>query len=132
VHPSHRDLIAASRPLAATSTTHGLYYLITGIWPLISIRTFQAVTGPKADLWLVKAAGLLIGVVGVVLTAAGLQRRMTPEIPVLAAGTAASLAGIDITYAGRGRISRIYLLDAAAQAALMVAWLIAYTKRRRT
>jgi hypothetical protein len=131
MQPSHRDLIAASRPLAATSITHGLYYLITGIWPLFSIQTFQAMTGPKVDLWLVKAAGLLIGMVGAVLTSAGLQRRMTPEIPILAAGTAASLVGIDITYAGRDRISRIYLLEALVQAALIVAWLVTYAQRRR-
>jgi hypothetical protein len=25
----------------------GTYYLITGIWPLLSVRTFMLVTGPK-------------------------------------------------------------------------------------
>src|SRR5437879_6174180 len=31
----------------------GLYFLLTGLWQLLSISSFQAVTGPKHDLWLV-------------------------------------------------------------------------------
>jgi len=27
----------------------GVYYLLTGLWPLVSIETFQMVTGPKTD-----------------------------------------------------------------------------------
>jgi hypothetical protein len=35
---------------------------MTGLWPLVSIGTFQQVTGPKTDLWLVKTVGVLIAV----------------------------------------------------------------------
>jgi hypothetical protein len=80
------------------------------------------ITGPKHDLWLVKAAGLLIGVIGVVLTMAGIRRNSAPEVQVLAMGSAASLAAIDFTYALRGRISRVYLLDGGAQIVLIAAW----------
>ena len=27
----------------------GAYFLVTGVWPLVSIRSFQAVTGKKTD-----------------------------------------------------------------------------------
>jgi hypothetical protein len=47
----------------------GAYYLATGIWPLVSVETFQWVTGPKtdhlpsgyeADHWLVMTVGVLV------------------------------------------------------------------------
>jgi len=38
-------------------------------------------------------------------------------------GSAAGLAMIDLYYAGQGRISKVYLLDAVAQIGLLVALL---------
>ena len=101
----------------------GGYFFLTGIWPLISISTFQMVTGPKTDLWLVKTVGSLIAVVGLVLLAAGLRDNVTFEIFVLATGSAAVLALVDINYSLRRVISRIYLLDAAVEAAIIFLWL---------
>lgn len=56
---------------SALATGQGLYFLVTGIWPLVHIKSFQWVTGPKVDLWLVKTVGVLIAVMGAVLTLAG-------------------------------------------------------------
>lgn len=38
----------------------GLFYLTSGIWPLIDMPSFEAVTGRKTDKWLVKTVGLLL------------------------------------------------------------------------
>ncbi len=100
----------------------GIYYLFTGIWPLLDIRTFQRVTGPKADLWLVKTVGVLISVIGGVLMLSGLRRRTTAEMRVLGLGSAAGLMAIDAVYVSRRRISPIYLLDAVAELALIALW----------
>ena len=67
----------------------GIFYFATGVWPILSIRTFQMVTGPKTDLWLVKTVGVLIAVIGLVLTASGLHDRVTFEIVMLATASAA-------------------------------------------
>ena len=32
----------------------GAYYALTALWALVHVRSFQAITGPKTDLWLVK------------------------------------------------------------------------------
>jgi hypothetical protein len=45
----------------------GIYFFLTGVWPLISMRTFLRITGPKTDLWLVKTVGLILAVMGAVL-----------------------------------------------------------------
>ena len=97
-----------------------IYFLLTGIWPLISINTFQAVTGPKVDLWLVKMVGLLAAVIGVSLLLASIYRRLLLETFILAISSAASFAIIDVVYALSGRISPIYLLDAAVQIILII------------
>ena len=100
----------------------GVYYLASGAWALVSIRTFEAVTGPKTDRWLVKTVGVLVSVIGLVLMHAGRRRHVENEAALLAAGSAAGLATIDMVYASRGRISKIYLLDAALEALLFLAW----------
>lgn len=100
----------------------GLFYLVTGIWPLVHMRSFLKITGPKTDLWLVKTVALLISMIGSVLGLAGLRKSVTPEIAALAAGSAASLSTIDAVYVSKKSISPVYLLDAFAELALITAW----------
>lgn len=106
----------------------GLYYLATGVWPILSMRTFEAVTGPKADRWLVKTVGVLVAVIGGVLVMAGRRGRVEREVAALAAGSAAGLAAIDTVYPVKGRISKIYLLDAVVEVALVTAWALAVAR----
>jgi hypothetical protein len=93
----------------------GAYYLGTGVAPFISRRLFERVTGPKSDWWLVQTTGVLVTTVGAGIVSATLRRRETPEIVGIAAGCAAGLAAIDIVHVARGRISLVYLADAAIQ-----------------
>jgi hypothetical protein len=109
----------------------GIYYLVTGVWPIISIGSFQRVTGPKTDLWLVKTVGVLVSVIGAVLLIGGGRRARGPEMPVLSVGSAAGLAAIDSIYVARRRIPAIYLADALAELALIVAWAVLGYRRFR-
>lgn len=99
------------------------YYGASGLWPIFSLRSFEWITGPKVDGWLVKTVGALMSVVGAVLGLAAYRRRLTPEMELLAVGTALSLAAVDVVTVSRRRIRRIYLLDAAANLGLVAAWL---------
>ena len=102
------------------------YYVPSGLWPIFSLRSFEWITGPKVDGWLVKTVGALVAVVGGVLGLAAHRRRLTPEMELLAMGTALSLAAVDVVTVSRRRIRRIYLLDAAANLGLVVAWLLSH------
>jgi len=113
------------------ATTQGLYYLATGIWPILHIDSFQAVTGAKTDLWLVRTVGLLIAVIGAAVFAARQRPALSPEMFILAGGSAMALGTIDVVYAAGGVISKIYLLDAPLEAALVVGWSIAWSRRPR-
>ena len=87
----------------------GLFYIATGLWPIVHYRSFERVTGPKVDDWLVKTIGGLIAAVGVALV--GRDDR------VLGVGSAVALGAADVVYAGRGRISPVYLADAVVELA---------------
>jgi len=117
---------ATARPLSAVAAGQGLFYLVTGVWPLVDVDSFQAVTGPKADLWLVYTVGVLIAVVGCVLLSAAYSGRVTTEVSLLAVGCALALTGIDVVFVLRGVISQVYLLDAAAELALVATWGLCY------
>jgi hypothetical protein len=102
----------------------GIFYTVTGVWPIIHMNSFEAVTGPKVDKWLVKTAGVLVTGIGATLILASMNRRVTPEARLLAIFSALGLTGIDVVYAITGRISKIYLLDAATEVVLATAWMI--------
>ena len=100
----------------------GAFYVTTGLWPLIDIESFQLVTGPKTDLWLVRTVGVLVTVIGAVLLFVARRRRVSTEVVLLATGSALGLAAIDLVYALSGRISAIYLADAAVEIGLAGLW----------
>ena len=120
----------ARRSFRTLALSQGLFYAATGIWPLVHMRSFEAVTGPKVDRWLVRTVGALIGVAGGAMISAAQRGRVTPEIRALAAGSAAVLAVIDLTYVAKKRIAPVYLLDAAAELALVGAWALAEVEQR--
>lgn len=109
-------------PADALAVAQGAFYVATGVWPILHMRSFEAVTGDKTDDWLVKTVGVLITVAGVTMTMAGLRRRVTPEIALLASGCAAALGAVDVIYTRKGVIPPVYLLDAVVEAGLVGAW----------
>jgi hypothetical protein len=107
--------------VSGLAVAQGVFDVVTGVWPIVHLRSFEAVTGPKPEGWLVKTVGALITVIGGTLLTAGLRRRIGPEVMLLAAGSAASLAAVDLIYSPR-RISPVYLLDAVAEGVLAASW----------
>jgi hypothetical protein len=107
---------------ANVARVQGGYFLGTGIWPLLHYRSFEGVTGPKREPWLVKTVGVLVGVVGGTLLWAASRRCINGPIRFLGAGTALALGAVESFYAGRRRISPVYLADAVLEAALVFGW----------
>jgi len=102
--------------------SQGVYFLATGMWPLLHLESFESMTGPKADKWLVRTVGMLVGVTGAVLLRAAVRDRVTPEVSALGVASAASLGAVDTLYAIRGHVSRIYLADSAVHGAFVAGW----------
>lgn len=104
------------------SRVHGLSNVVGGLWPVVHLRSFEAVLGPKEETWLLfTVAGLLVGNGMVQLRARGTEAgwRAGRDVGV---ATATVLLAIDLAYAPRGKISRGYLADAVIEAGWLVAW----------
>lgn len=100
----------------------GLFNIANGAWPLLHMESFEAIFGPKTDRWLVRTvAGLLLGN-GIVQFAAAEDEAGVRHARRVGLATAATLLAVDLRYAPTGRISRMYLLDAAAEAAWIALW----------
>jgi hypothetical protein len=108
------------------------YYLGTGVWPLLHRRTFERITGKKTDFWLAQTVGVTVMSIGAALAQANAssRRRPPPELRTVACASAAGLALIDVVFVARRQISAVYLLDAAAELALLGAWAITDSRGR--
>lgn len=100
-----------------------MFYLVGGLWPIVHLKSFVAVTGPKVDTWLVRTLGGVITAVGAALIVGAFERgRSSPALQLLGMGSALALGAADVVYASRGRISKIYYADAATEASILAAW----------
>lgn len=104
----------------------GAFNLINGLWPLLHMRSFEAVLGPKRDRWLVRTVAGLLCVNGVAQLRTRRQRSSISQARTIGMGIAATLASIDLIYAPPRRIRRIYLLDAAVE----IGWLLLWARHR--
>ena len=102
---------------------HGAYLLFGGAWPLVHMRSFEAITGPKPDEFLVRTvAMLLLLVVGILL-----RQRTAPwerSAVHMAVGTLIVLGLVDITSAAGGWIWKVYYADGAMHLLFATAWLL--------
>jgi hypothetical protein len=105
------------------SLVQGAYFVATGLWPVVHWRSFEAVTGPKQEVWLVKTMGGLITAVGAALLAGGLERSPARAQRVLGVGSALALGLAELIYGARGRISPVYLMDAVVEGGIVGGWL---------
>lgn len=112
-------------PIRDLLWAQGGYYVATGLWPLLHMPSFLAVTGEKRDLWLVKTVGLLVIAVGASLMTAAYGGVPGPETFALAVGSAVALTLVDVVYSVKRTISYVYLADALAEAALLWLWAFA-------
>jgi uncharacterized membrane protein len=115
----------------AIASIQGMYFSITGIWPLLAYRSFEKVTGPKRDDWLVKTVGVMITCIGTTLALSAARNTQNKETRFLALSSALGLIGVDSYFSRTGRISKIYLLDAVVETAFVAAWLDEQRKQRQ-
>ncbi|KYG69259.1 hypothetical protein AZI87_08630 [Bdellovibrio bacteriovorus] len=109
-----------------------LFYLITGLWPILHYPSFAKVTGPKTDVWLLCIVGWFITIIGVVLLAAYFLNEVSTSLFILGAGAPLMLAGADIYYVSKKVISKVYLYDAFVEIVIVAAWLVMWFAGKMT
>jgi hypothetical protein len=117
-----KNMLAQTDVLRRTATFQAAYFLVTGLSPIVSRPTFEAVTGPETDYWLVRTVGALASVIGTTLGVAAYRNRVSSELAVLGIGSALAFGAVDIFYVTTGRISRVYLADAAVECLIAAGW----------
>jgi len=100
----------------------GIYYLIRGGWLMLGHGFHGAATGETASAFLAHSTGLLVLVIGAALCLAAYRRQGSPEVLLIALGSAIGLMVLDIVYVINRSISVLYLLDAFIQGGLVAAW----------
>jgi hypothetical protein len=110
------------KPSHLAPLSQGMFYVATGLWPIIHLRSFERVTGPKVDKWLVRTFGGLVAAVGTTLIVGAFDKQPSKALRVLGIGSALALGAADLVYSLRGRISKVYLGDAAAEGAIAATW----------
>src|SRR3954447_9026368 len=94
--------------------TQGGFNVASGLWPLLHRRSFEAVLGPKQDYWLATTVALLLAGNGTAQLMASSTPNGVASARRVGVATAVALASVDLVNVARGRISSMYLLDAAA------------------
>ncbi len=105
----------------------GIYYVATGLWPLVHVSSFEAITGPKRDKFTLHTAGSLIVIVGAFLLAASKERQPDPRFAALGVSAAIALASVVAAHARR--IRPVYWLEAIVEVSIAAALLL--TRRSR-
>jgi hypothetical protein len=116
----------AEKFLYAILFIQGLYYFLTGFWPILHMKSFILVTGPKVELWLVKVFGMLIAVAGICMLIGGLQRKYNTPLFTLGILGAIGFIIFEIFYVWTETIPSIYLADAAFQFVLLLGWVMTF------
>jgi hypothetical protein len=108
--------------MKALSRIQGVFYFLTGVWPVIDIDSFMRVTGPKTDLWLVRTVGAILAINGLGFFVQRDFHFRLNAFWVTVLGLPFVLTIIDVYYVVSGTISPIYLGDAACEVALLLGW----------
>lgn len=111
--------LARSLPLV-----QGAFFVLTGLWPVVHMQSFLAVTGPKTELWLVQAFGLLVAALGAAFVYSALERPGSRALAVVGFAVSTMLAFIDVLFVAQREIPPVYLLDAAVEAGFALAWVL--------
>lgn len=101
----------------------GVYFFVTGLWPIVDIHSFMLITGPKTDIWLVKMVGALTIVVSLLLLLTAKKKRVTIESLVIIFGSSIAYFIIDVVYFLERKISYVYLGDAGLQVIFIILWI---------
>lgn len=104
----------------AVAGAQAAYYIGTGLWSILHRRSFEAVSGPKHDYWLVRTVGALAIAVGAALGGAAVTGRRR-EGAVLAIASGIAFVASDFQAARAS--SRVYLGDALLHTVLLLGWL---------
>jgi hypothetical protein len=88
------------------------------------MQSFEKVSGPKKNDWLVKTVSLLLIADAICFASALLMNLVSFPVFLLAVSSATALFMIDVIYVVKKIISSVYLFDAVIELAFIVSLLV--------
>jgi len=123
--------VVAAFFLAYPPLAQGIYYLLRGLWSLLHLGAVETLTETRHDLWLSQEVGALVLVIGAALCLAAYRRQGSPELMVIALGSALGMGVIELIFILHHRISALYLLDVIIQFSLVAFWVYGWRSKTR-
>jgi hypothetical protein len=77
----------------------GAYYLVTGLWPIVHLRSFAAVAGPKPDPFQTRVTGALFAAAGAALVVGSRTEHDRNPVALLSSATACAALSVTLAHA---------------------------------
>lgn len=106
----------------ALAKAHGLFNVVGGAWPIVSLRTFEWVFGKKHEVYLEMTIGGLMISAGLSQMQSHGSREGIDHARRLGLAVATTLLAIDLIYVGGGVVRKTYLIDALFEIGWIAAW----------
>lgn len=104
----------------------GIFYLLTGLWPLLHFSSFLSVMGFKTDIWMVVTVGALLTLNGLLFLMESLSPFISKAVLAAAVAVPVILLWIDLFYVFSGVISPAYIVDAVIENLFLVSWVVIF------
>ena len=101
----------------------GVFNLVGGAWPVVSVRSFEWVYGRKRDIFLQKTVGGLLVSIGCIQLMGAHSADQMPSVRRIGIATAVTLLAIDLVYIPKGEMRWTYWHDAACELGWIAAWM---------
>jgi hypothetical protein len=124
------DLFPNLSPAARVARAQGIFNLLGGAWPIVWLRSFEWVYGPKQEDWLQKTSGGLLVASAIALLAAEDSPESMRTARHIGVGVALTYLLVDLVYIPQGRLRKTYLQDLLCEAGWLWAWMRADPDKR--
>lgn len=106
----------------SVARAQGVFNILGGSWPLVSLRSFEFVYGKKNDVFLQKTVGGLLLSIGVVQVLADDTASSMSVVRRVGVATALTLLAVDVLYIPKGEMRKTYIQDAICELGWIAAW----------
>ncbi|WP_394673772.1 hypothetical protein [uncultured Chryseobacterium sp.] len=100
-----------------------VYYFVTGLWPLVHLKSFFEVTGPKTDVWLVQMVGALIFSYSILFFYMALTRQLLHIHAVVGSLSSFAIGCIEFYYYLQGTLRGVYYVGFIIETCFFMYWI---------
>ena len=109
----------------------GFYYLVTGLWSIISIESFSSFTKYQGDYFLKHTNGILFFTLGILFIYSVFKQELIKQIPFFAFLTALGVMVVEVYYLPKIGNPFPFWIDFGIEGVIVVSFLMLFAVKRR-